>query len=255
MDSPSNILYNVENQAHKSRMAANTAAKLLLFDIDSTLVSVQSGIPQKLVADSFETVFGLRPSLELTGSFAGKTDLQILIELGETIGLLKEDIIHLHRQVVEELTRRSAMTFTRETVDILPGVMDFLMIAADNCQCVMGLVTGNNESCAFLKLRTYGLDRFFHFGAFGCESEDRNNLPAVAMKRAKHRFPHYSFTTESTWIIGDSPADIQCALANNMLCLGVATGQYSSEQFTTSGAHYVVENLKDYQEVANIVFQ
>ncbi len=255
MDSFPNILYNRETQSLNSRSEKSSAKKLILFDIDSTLISVKSGIPQDLVADSFENVFGLRPTAELKGGFAGKTDLHILIELGETLGLHREYVIRHQRSVIEELSRRSAMTFSTETVELLPGVMELLQSIALHSQCVLGLVTGNNESCAYLKLKPYGLDSFFRIGAFGCEHEQRNRLPAMAIERARHTYPHCLFEPQSTWIIGDSPADVQCALVNFMQCLGVTTGQFTADELQASGAHYVVENFEDYENIVNLLLQ
>ncbi|MBN8574501.1 MAG: HAD hydrolase-like protein [Candidatus Kapabacteria bacterium] len=255
MDSYPNILYNREIRSHKDSSQKSTTKKLILFDIDSTLISVKAGIPQDLVAESFETIFGLRPTAELKGGFAGKTDLQILIELGETIGLNREDVMHQQQSIIRELSRRSAMTFSKETIEILPGVMELLKSIALNPQCVLGLVTGNNESCAYLKLKPYGLDTFFRVGAFGCEHEQRNRLPVMAIDRAKDMYPHYLFEPESAWIIGDSPADVRCAIANTMQCLGVATGNYTAEELKACGAYYIVENFEDYENVVTLLLQ
>ena len=155
MDSSPNILYNREIQAHNHGSQRSNARKLILFDIDSTLISVKAGIPQELVACSFETIFGMRPTAELKGGFAGKTDLQILIEFGETLGLKREYVMRHQKSVIEELSRRSAMTFSKETVEILSGVIELLKSIELNSQCVLGLVTGNNESSAYFKLKPH----------------------------------------------------------------------------------------------------
>jgi phosphoglycolate phosphatase len=50
-------------------------------------------------------------------------------------------------------------------------------------------------------------------------------------------------------VIGDTPHDVQCALAHGCRCLGVATGRSSVRELLAAGASRAVEDLSDTQGV------
>jgi phosphoglycolate phosphatase-like HAD superfamily hydrolase len=112
---------------------------------------------------------------------------------------------------------------------VLTGIPDLLAWLAGQPDVLLGLLTGNYEPVARLKLRSAGLARWFPSdqGAFGSDSEDRTMLPAVARRRAGSvGNPH---PRERTVVIGDTPRDIACARADEVRILAVATGPYSAD--------------------------
>ncbi len=241
----SKLLSQEQNRLKPSINTNNQQKIVLLFDIDSTLVSLMPGLNHQVFADSFAGVFGIRPNAKQMGNFAGKTDRQIIAEVGKNLGLNDDTVKRKTDDVIIELTRHSADLFSENSIEVLPGVHELLKHLADDMRIGLGLVTGNNRTCASLKLKPHGLHDYFTFGAYGCESEDRKDLPLLALQRASDLYPKHDFVPEATIIIGDSHGDIRCALANNMLCIGVATGHCSSEELLSGGAHFVVENLSE----------
>ena len=113
----------------------------------------------------------------------------------------------------------------------------------------VGLLTGNIAAGAAAKMRHFGLDRHFAFGAYGCDHADRNRLGPVALERAE-RHAGRSFTAEETLVIGDTPKDIDCARAMGARCLAVATGRFSADDLRDAGATRVVASLDDFKPFA-----
>ncbi len=87
----------------------------------------------------------------------------------------------------------------------------------------LGLLTGNLEVTARMKLELFGLNSYFPIGAFGSDCADRNRLGFIALERARRHFGT-EFDPGSTWIIGDTERDIAAAKALGARALAVGTG-------------------------------
>ena len=105
----------------------------------------------------------------------------------------------------------------------------------------VGLLTGNLEPLAYLKVEAVGLERaLFPFGAYGSDDEDRNSLPAIAAARAARRLgrdvPHGELV-----VIGDTPLDVACARAAGARAVAVTTGRFSRDDLAS--ADLVLDSL------------
>jgi phosphoglycolate phosphatase-like HAD superfamily hydrolase len=107
---------------------------------------------------------------------------------------------------------------------VLPGVRDLLSWLTDQQDVKLGLLTGNYEPIARLKVTRAGIGAAFPAGqgAFGSDAEDRTTLPAIARRRAGTSQAPYP--RRDTIVIGDTPRDIACARADGVGCMAVATG-------------------------------
>jgi phosphoglycolate phosphatase-like HAD superfamily hydrolase len=112
----------------------------------------------------------------------------------------------------------------------------------------LGLLTGNVEAGARLKLNTFGLNRFFPVGAFGDDSEDRNLLLPFAVKRLLVS-QSISVNPEQCVVIGDTPNDIDCARVHGAAAIAVATGSYSLEQLMKTTADLVLPDLSGTEQI------
>ena len=104
------------------------------------------------------------------------------------------------------------------------------------------------EAGATLKLEAAGLDGRFRFGAFGSDHERREELPAIAVERARLHGGR-AFRGREIVIIGDTPADMTCGRSLDVHALGVTTGHYDQESLRAAGAHAVLEDLADTEAV------
>jgi phosphoglycolate phosphatase-like HAD superfamily hydrolase len=215
--------------------------RLLLFDIDGTLVA---GGPAK---DAFEIAmmeaFGTTGPIQ-SHPFAGKTDPQIARELLGRAGVADSEVDRglptLYRRYLLELERR----LPGRPVSVLPGVHALIRALAEVEDIALGLVTGNIAGGARLKLRGPGLDHHFVIGAYGSDSEERNDLPGLALARARDRWG-VDFDPADVLVIGDTPRDVECGQAHGLTTVGVATGSYAAEELGEAGADHVLTDLSD----------
>ncbi len=223
--------------------------RLLLFDIDGTLVS---GGPAKTafhtaLLETFETAGPIE-----VHEFAGKTDPQIARELLEHAGLsteaIDEGLPHLFRRYLEQLEAR----LPADPVTILPGVVALMDALSHLEDVALGLVTGNIAGGAELKLGNAGLYHHFQMGAFGSDSEERNHLPGVALDRAEATWG-LRFPVDDVLVIGDTPRDLECGLAHDVRTVGVATGRYEAGALQDAGAHHVVEDFQDTRALTELL--
>ncbi|MGH7566966.1 MAG: HAD hydrolase-like protein, partial [Gemmatimonadota bacterium] len=113
---------------------------------------------------------------------------------------------------------------------------------------VLGLVTGNVERGARLKLERFDLWRRFAVGAFGSDDRDRDRLPQIAIERAGRLTGRY-FAGTDTVVVGDTPADIQCARAVGALAVAVATGRPTRAELAASGPDVLLDSLEEWPDL------
>jgi phosphoglycolate phosphatase-like HAD superfamily hydrolase len=131
----------------------------------------------------------------------------------------------------------------------MPGVRELLHALSGHPQVLLGLLTGNFERTAQVKVATFGLDRYFAFGAYGSDHGDRLRLPPIAVERAERLAGRPIGLGRHVVIVGDTPRDVVCARAWGATAVGVATGRSSTRQLLDAGADLVFEDLSDTRAV------
>jgi len=225
---------------------ASNGHRLVLFDIDGTLISAGRAARDAILR-SLQTSFdwAYTPDHEDRGKFdfSGKTDPQIVREL------VLEDVGHerfergLGRALelyLEELERQ----LLPGTVVPKPGITDLLERLAADRRVTLGLLTGNLERGARLKLAPPDFNRYFPFGAFGSDSADRYQLPPVAVERARAQTGR-RFEGKSIVVVGDSVHDVACGRALGVRAVAVATGITSPERLAAEKPDALFESFAD----------
>jgi phosphoglycolate phosphatase len=214
---------------------------ILFFDIDGTLV-LTGGAGGRALANAFQELF------EIDGfrgvSMAGRTDKWILTELATRHGVAADDstlqrlrdsyLTHLRRQIHEPAPGKG----------ILPGVSRLLETLVARDDVCLALLTGNLEAGARVKLEYFNLWRYFGCGAFGDDTADRNALFVQAMKRVE-ALEGITPRADDAVVVGDTPFDIQVAVAGGARSLAVATGRYDAAALRAAGADAVLSDLSD----------
>ena len=213
--------------------------RLVLFDIDGTLLSCGRQVGEFFIAAVTEVFGGYH--IPEGFSFSGKTDPMIVGELVQSLGFDAVEIERLlpemRRLYVEELERRLDV----EKMRLLPGVLELLKRLEAHQDVTLGLLTGNFQDGAWVKLSRFDLGSFFPFGAFGDDAADRRGLVPVAFERARHHAR--DFTPEETLIVGDTALDVDCAHHAGVQCLAVATGFTPAEKLRDAGADWVFDDF------------
>jgi phosphoglycolate phosphatase-like HAD superfamily hydrolase len=226
--------------------------RLILFDIDGTILSTD-GVAPGAFREALEEVFGTSGRGEKY-SFAGKTDPQIARELLR-IGAVDEMVVEERlAEVWEGYLTRLSDRLEGVQIPLLPGVRELVDRAHAAPDAVLGLLTGNLEAGARLKLQAAGLaiDDFV-VGAFGSDHAERSRLPLVAVERAESRFGH-RFTGKSVVIIGDTPFDIACGEHLGVRTIAVATGSYTGDELAACEPDYLFPTLADVDAVWSAIF-
>ena len=199
--------------------------RLILFDIDGTIL-IARGAGRRALARALEAVYGTAGAID-SYDLRGQTDPRIVLDVMEGAGLPRERV----REGLDECFEAYARGLATEIGDganvvTLPGVADLVRRLHADTGVLLGLLTGNIEAGARIKLGPTGLSPYFRLGAYGSDHVDRRQLPSLAARRA-HALVGVPFAPDQVVVIGDTPRDIECARHFGAVAVSVATGQFS----------------------------
>lgn len=225
---------------------------LVLWDVDFTLVDA-TGVGRRLYEIAFAELYGRElPQATNEVGMAGRTDRAITLDALARAGVA--DPPGQFSRFEAALTRLAPRVadLVAATATALPGAQAALAALAGltGKDVVQSLLTGNVRALAEVKLSPFGLIRHLdlNIGAYGNESEHRADLVHLARKRAAAAYD-CDFGGELTVLVGDTPLDVEAALATGARGVGVATGQFTSRELTSAGAHAVLADMADTGEV------
>jgi phosphoglycolate phosphatase-like HAD superfamily hydrolase len=215
--------------------------KLLLFDIDGTLV-LTGGAGVRALNRAFIEVLGVPYAMERIRPH-GKTDPAIIREIFEVCGDSRPcsdfmtDLLDAYVRFLPEEVNSSP------TYRVLPGILRFLEDFHGHSDLAFGLATGNVERGARIKLERGNLNRYFPFGGFGSDSESRTELVRrAAEKGARHAGREVK--PEDVFVIGDTPRDVDAGREAGFRTVAVATSDYSVEDLKSAGADVVLSDFE-----------
>jgi phosphoglycolate phosphatase-like HAD superfamily hydrolase len=222
---------------------------LLLFDVDLTLIN-SGGSGRRSMTIAFEQLFGTKNGFHKV-DFAGRTDVLIF----------KDALANLGRNWSADLEEKFRRTYLAnlpveieklsEDQHIEPGVTELLDILVTREDMTLGLLTGNWQAGAKIKLEHFGLFEKFTLGAFADDSGLRADLPAIAARRFEEKF-ETRILPSRVYVIGDTPRDVKCARPFGAKTVAVATGLFSREQLQAAGPDYLFEDLTDHAAFLNL---
>ncbi|MDQ3764292.1 MAG: HAD family hydrolase [Actinomycetota bacterium] len=215
--------------------------RILLFDIDGTLVST-GGAGAAAWKRAFAELHGIPADI---GQFtdAGMTDPDVGATTFEAV-LHRKPTPH---ELAQLMQRR--LEYLPETVadsrgyKVLPGVAERLRQLSRDGH-LLGLITGNCDGAAYIKLQRGGLDRWFTFGAYAGARMDRADIVGVAVRRGE-AIVGRDVPNEEIFVIGDTPLDIDAAHAVGCTAIAVATGHHDGAALRAAGADHVLETLQE----------
>jgi phosphoglycolate phosphatase-like HAD superfamily hydrolase len=215
--------------------------RLVLFDIDGTLIT-DGGAARNAYRTALERVYGYDGDLTRY-DFSGRTDPQITSMVLRDFGLDDDAIAARMPQLWEVYVAGLAENATPDRVRELPGIRPLLDALSSRDDILLGLLTGNIERGARIKLTPPSLNRYFGFGAFGSDSADREELPPIAVERAS-RIEHHPFRGREVVIIGDSIYDIRCGIPHDATSIAIASGKTPPEKLRAENPHYFFDSAE-----------
>jgi len=211
---------------------------LLLFDIDGTLLAGATEEHRAALHEALLAVHGIEADISRRPiTPAGRTDREITRAILLDAGVDAKQIDDRADAVQEEACLAYARLCPEDlSHTVLAGIPELLAQLLRREDRMLGLVTGNYEAIARLKLRRAGIGHWFDaaIGAFGSDAEDRTELPAIARRRAGK--PGAPYPRERTIVIGDTPRDIACAHADGARSVAVATGPFGVDELRAADA-------------------
>jgi phosphoglycolate phosphatase len=221
-----------------------TQKRLLLFDIDGTLIQ-SGGAGVHALKSAFTERFDIIDDLHDI-EIAGMTDSGIVVSI-----LNKHKIPATNENVsafLDSYVHFLSLELPRRVGKLLPGVLELLEKLKSRPHLVLALLTGNVSRGAQLKLEHYGVWHFFEFGAFADDHHDRNRLGTVARARAKEKHGR-QFSASEIDVIGDTPRDIACGKAFGARTIAVATGTWSCDQLAKYQPDFLIDDLSDVEGI------
>ncbi|MFP5389385.1 MAG: HAD family hydrolase, partial [Thermoleophilia bacterium] len=125
---------------------------------------------------------------------------------------------------------------------LMPGIEELLDRLIDG-GTLLGLVTGNIEAAAHIKLARARLNRFFSFGGYGSDSPDRTEVTKAALGRGG-LVSGGVLADGNCLAVGDTPRDVVAGHGADIEVVGVATGSYDVAQLRAAGADYALETVR-----------
>lgn len=228
---------------------------LLIWDIDGTLVNSRSA-GRKAMNSAFYDLYGIENAFEKV-RMAGMLDTNILIDVYRANSMLepdgtftghrtdstifsneKERFFSVYCKILEEELQKLNTSIAAS------GIQELFQTLGREASFFHALGTGNIEKGARLKLAVDNLNGFFPVGGFGDIAAERWEMVQKAIQNAQHYYRR-EFLPVNTYVIGDTPIDIECGKKLGCKTIGVATGPFSVQQLTDCHADYVFKDFSD----------
>jgi phosphoglycolate phosphatase len=252
--------------------------RLALFDIDCTLVDAH-GAGGRAVLQAIDDVYGVHGDLgdysfhgrtdpgivrdlaalwgaldarQAIGSLDGETQPRVVTTVAERLGASRDVVEARLESCLERYVELLRGEIARGHIELLPGVRELVTALAADRRVLVGLLTGNVEAGAQLKLAPTGLAPLFKVAAYGSDSGWRPDLPGVAVRRAEE-LTGERYAGKEIAVIGDTPADIGCGADLGVKTIAVATGRHGVGELTSFAPDYVFADMADWRAVYDAI--
>ncbi|MGH9291956.1 MAG: HAD family hydrolase [Acidimicrobiales bacterium] len=215
--------------------------RAVLFDIDGTLIT-SGGAGARSWKLAFDELYGIPADIGkftdtgMTDPEVGRQTFEAVLhrqpEAAEFAKLLERRLHYLHQTVAESDGYR-----------VLDGVETLLPQLLEDGY-LLGVVTGNLEAAAHIKMHRARLNRYFSFGGYGSDSADRAEVTRTALRRGSLVYGE-ELVPDDCVVVGDTPHDAEAAHAAGIACLGVASHNFDADQLRAGKADWVIESLAD----------
>ena len=215
-----------------------------LFDIDGTLLRTR-GAGLAAIRQTMQEMFDISSDLPRV-AVHGRTDCGILSDFFETFGL---DLAKHRQAFLATYCGHLHRTLPEYDGNVLPGVIPLLERLSSRNDVTIGLLTGNCERAAQIKIEHFKLKPYFcGLGGFGDHATNRNDVARDALRAVRQRVQS-SFDEDRLWVIGDTIDDITCARAINAKSMVVETGGCNAEELGTKNPDVCLKDLSDMDAV------
>ncbi|HVS99664.1 MAG TPA: HAD family hydrolase [Solirubrobacterales bacterium] len=213
--------------------------KAVLWDIDGTLITT-GGAGAVAWQRAFEELYGVEANID-EHTRAGMTDPEITeIIFAQVVGrpgtpAERAKVVAKYLEYMPDAVAES------EGYRVMPGIAEILPRLADD-GVLQGIVSGNVEPAARIKLARGDLDRYFSFGGYGSDDRDRVKVTERAIERGEE-IAGAPLDRAATIAVGDTPRDVSAGHGAGIRVVGVATGAYSVSEQEAAGADWAIADV------------
>jgi phosphoglycolate phosphatase len=213
----------------------------ILFDIDGTLIST-GGASDRSWRRAFAELHGVEVNV---GDYTGKGVTDPVVGLTSFRGAIGREPTgeEMARLMVLRLRYLPEEVASSAAYRVLPGVGALLQRLADEGR-LCGLITGNVEAAAHIKLARANLNHFFGFGGYGSDAPERVEVVRTALDRAG-RVCGGNVDRDRSFAVGDTPVDVEAAHGAGIRIVAVATGEYGVEELRAADADHALATLEE----------
>ena len=224
---------------------------LVLFDIDGTLLHPGSGARQSLSQAIHEEI-GQQLKIE-PGFCAGKTDLLIISSLLEKAGCLVQEIQPLMKSVIKRYLELLETNYNaKNDAYMYEGALELIEALNERPEVFLGLLTGNVEKGARIKLGPFGVNDLLPTGAFGEDGFDRTDLSRVAVNRAEAEYG-VQFLPKNISVIGDTVADIKCGKVIDARSIVICQHFRNEEELIEENPDFLFTDLVNTENIVHAI--
>jgi phosphoglycolate phosphatase len=184
--------------------------------------------------------------------FNGRTDPVIIRDLAAEADISVPHFEERLEALYETYLRHLDVLSREPGPRLCPGVPELLERLEAEGGFTLGLLTGNIEAGARIKLRAFDLNRYFAAGGFGSDSPDRSIIAARAREKYEALVGH-PIPAEAVLVVGDTVHDVKCGRDNGFRTLAVGTGRVPLADLDAAGANHVRATLEPIEAVIDEV--
>jgi phosphoglycolate phosphatase-like HAD superfamily hydrolase len=212
----------------------------VLFDIDGTLL-VTGGAGAAAWRLAFRELHDVDVDID-DHTTAGMTDPEIAAIIFREVLGREGSTEERSRAIGRYLKHLPETVAASEGYTVMPGIEALLPDLIER-GLLLGLVTGNIETAAHIKLARADLNRFFSFGGYGSDSADRVEVTEAALRRGL-MVSGGELSDGGCIAVGDTPRDVRAGHGAGIGVVGVATGRYSVGELREAGADWAIETVE-----------
>src|SRR4051794_12101323 len=213
----------------------------ILFDIDGTLIT-SGGAGAASWRLAFEELYGIPADI---GRFTdqGMTDPEVGRRTFEAVVHREPRRAEFAKLLERRLHHPRATLAHSADYRVLPRV-DALLPRLLQDGYLLRPLTRDLEGAAHIKPPRATLNRFFSFGGYGSDSDDRAEVARSALRRASLVYGE-PLAPADALVVGDTPHDVAAAHAAGLRCVGVGSHHYDADQLRAAGAEVAIPTLED----------
>jgi phosphoglycolate phosphatase-like HAD superfamily hydrolase len=225
--------------------------KLVLFDIDGTLLKGESKVHFNSFIEGFKKILKMDVNPDEI-NHSGKTDKRIILELAERYGIPRKKVLSKLNEIYKIM-----IDFYKKNVNSDDGIkpndnVEKLISILKKKGYILGLLTGNLEGIARTKIGKFDLNKYFSFGSFGQISENRSELLEDVIKQVESKF-RVNLSKENVFVFGDTRFDVEGGKEIGVKTIAIATGKYTFEDLKKYNPDYVFKDFSDIDKIIKII--